>query len=56
MSTDNKEEETLHSWYRQLDSIRSMMENAQEEYGQYLEEFEAQCGTKEREKYEEEHL
>lgn len=49
-------EKAIRYWHRQLDKIRILMQNAQEEYEQYLNEFEAECGAKEREKYEEAHV
>lgn len=38
---------------RQLDSIRILKENAEEEYGQYLRAYEEDFGAKARELYEE---
>lgn len=49
-------EEKIKSWHNQLDKIRVMFENAQEEYESYLREFEDDCGEQEREKYEEAHV
>lgn len=48
--------EQRDSWYRQLDQIRQLAENAAEEYGQYLDEFETTHGTAERETYEEKYV
>lgn len=38
-----------------LDPIRQLMENAQEEYGSWLREYEEAFGEKAREQYEEAH-
>ena len=40
----------------QLDPIRILFKNAEEEYGQYLAEYEAQFGAKAREEYEEKYV
>ena len=48
--------EQLESWYRRLDKIRHLMQNAQEEYGQELEAFEEECGAALREQYEERYV
>lgn len=39
-----------------LDPIRTLMQNAQEEYGQYLDEYEEQFGSDAREEYEERYV
>lgn len=51
------DEEKLMHWYRSLDSIRSLMENAQDEYAQdeyaqELDAFEKEFGFELREQYE----
>lgn len=50
------DEEKLMYWYRTLDSIRSLMENAQDEYAQELDAFEKEFGFELREQYEERHI
>ncbi len=42
--------------YKILDNIRTLMENAQEEYRQELEAFEAEFGPELREEYEERYV
>lgn len=41
---------------RQLDSIRQLKENAEEEYRQYLDAYEREFGREARERYEEEYV
>ncbi len=51
-----EDRDKLDSWLDRLDGIRSLMENAQEEYGQELDAFEEEYGLSMREWYEERHV
>lgn len=46
----------LESWYQDLDRIRILYQNAEEEYCQLLDEFEAEFGFNLREEYEEKYV